>query len=113
VRHRRGGGGRGRGGTEVVGVDLAPALIDTARAGGGARGADLRGARLDTAYRIGRGLLGPVLQQLWPEKTLADSLGERREELRRAWVDLFATEYRDGDEVVHARVPALVLGRRR
>jgi hypothetical protein len=30
-------------------------------------------------------------------------LGERREELRWAWVDLFATEYRDGDEVVHTR----------
>ncbi len=48
-----------------------------------------------------------------PTKTLADSLGERREELHRAWVDFFESEYRDGDEIVHTREYLLTLGRRR
>jgi hypothetical protein len=42
-----------------------------------------------------------------PTKVLADSLGERREELHRAWVEFFETEYRrNGESPVHARVPA-------
>jgi ubiquinone/menaquinone biosynthesis C-methylase UbiE len=48
-----------------------------------------------------------------PTKTLADSLGERREELHRDWVEFFETEYRDGDEIVHTREYLLTLGRRR
>jgi SAM-dependent methyltransferase len=48
-----------------------------------------------------------------PTKTLADSLGDRREELHRAWVDFFESEYRVGDEIVHTRDYLLVLGRRR
>jgi SAM-dependent methyltransferase len=48
-----------------------------------------------------------------PTKTLADSLGDRREELHRAWVDFFENEYRDGDEIVHTREYLLVLGQRR
>jgi SAM-dependent methyltransferase len=48
-----------------------------------------------------------------PTKTLADSLGERREELRAAWVDFFETNYRSNGEVAHTREYLLVLGTRR
>jgi SAM-dependent methyltransferase len=48
-----------------------------------------------------------------PTKTLADSLGERREELHRDWVDFFETNYRSNGEIVHAREYILVLGTRR
>jgi SAM-dependent methyltransferase len=49
-----------------------------------------------------------------PTKTLADSLGDRREELRRAWVERFAAdEFQVNGEVVHDREYLLVLGTRR
>jgi ubiquinone/menaquinone biosynthesis C-methylase UbiE len=48
-----------------------------------------------------------------PTKTLADSLGDRREELRRDWVEFFETNYRTNGEIVHTREYLLVLGRRR
>jgi SAM-dependent methyltransferase len=48
-----------------------------------------------------------------PTKALAESLGDRREELHRAWVDFFENEYRADGEVVHTREYLLVLGTRR
>ena len=49
-----------------------------------------------------------------PTKTLAESLGdERREELHRAWVDFFETEYGIDGGIVHDREYLLVLGTRR
>jgi ubiquinone/menaquinone biosynthesis C-methylase UbiE len=48
-----------------------------------------------------------------PTKTLAESLGERREELHRDWVELFETTYRENGEIVHPREYLLVLGSRR
>jgi hypothetical protein len=48
-----------------------------------------------------------------PTKVLADSLGERRDELHRAWVEFFETNYVEGGEIVHTREFLLVLGRRR
>jgi SAM-dependent methyltransferase len=48
-----------------------------------------------------------------PTKVLADSLGERREELHRDWVDFFETEYRRNGEIQHTREYLLVLGERR
>lgn len=48
-----------------------------------------------------------------PTKALAASLGERREELHRAWVDFFEEEYRAEGEIAHARQFLLVLGDRR
>ena len=48
-----------------------------------------------------------------PTKVLADSLGERREELHRDWVEFFEENYRDGDEIAHTREYLLVLGTRR
>jgi SAM-dependent methyltransferase len=48
-----------------------------------------------------------------PTKTLADSLGERREDLHRDWVDFFETNYREDGEIVHTREYLLVLGTRR
>ena len=48
-----------------------------------------------------------------PTKTLADSLGERREELRRAWVEFFETNYRADGEIAHTREYLLVVGERR
>jgi SAM-dependent methyltransferase len=48
-----------------------------------------------------------------PTKTLADSLGERREDLRRDWVEFFETNYRDGDEIAHTREYLLIHGTRR
>ena len=48
-----------------------------------------------------------------PTKTLTDSLGGRREDLHRDWVDFFETNYRTDGEISHAREYLLVLGRRR
>jgi ubiquinone/menaquinone biosynthesis C-methylase UbiE len=48
-----------------------------------------------------------------PTKTLADSLGDRREELRRDWVEFFDTNYRTNGEIAHTREYLLVLGTRR
>ncbi len=48
-----------------------------------------------------------------PTKTLAESLGERRADLEREWVEFFESNYREGDEIVHTREYLLVLGRRR
>jgi SAM-dependent methyltransferase len=48
-----------------------------------------------------------------PTKTLADSLGDRREELHRDWVDFFETNYREDGEIAHTREYLLVLGTRR
>jgi SAM-dependent methyltransferase len=48
-----------------------------------------------------------------PTKTLADSLGDRREELHRAWVDFFESNYHADGEIVHTREYLLVVGQRR
>jgi SAM-dependent methyltransferase len=48
-----------------------------------------------------------------PTKTLAESLGERREELRRDWVDFFETNYRRNGEIEHPREYLFVLGARK
>ena len=56
---------------------------------------------------------GAFLDQYGPTKVLADSLGDRREELQRAWVEFFETEYRRNGEIQHTREYLLVLGERR
>jgi ubiquinone/menaquinone biosynthesis C-methylase UbiE len=48
-----------------------------------------------------------------PTKTLADSLGERREELHRDWVDFFERNYGENGGIAHTREYLLVLGTRR
>jgi SAM-dependent methyltransferase len=48
-----------------------------------------------------------------PTKTLADALGDRREELHRDWVDFFEQNYRTNGEIAHTREYLLVLGTRR
>ena len=48
-----------------------------------------------------------------PTKTLAESLGPRREEFHQTWVDFFESNYREGPEIVHDREWLLVLGARR
>jgi len=48
-----------------------------------------------------------------PTKTLADSLGARREEFHQTWVDFFEKDYRQGDEIVHDREWLLILGTKR
>jgi hypothetical protein len=48
-----------------------------------------------------------------PTKSLAESLGDRREELHRDWVDFFETNYRSNGEIEHIREYLLVLGTRR
>jgi SAM-dependent methyltransferase len=48
-----------------------------------------------------------------PTKTLAESLGDRRPELERDWVEFFESTYRQGDEIVQTREYLLALGRRR
>jgi SAM-dependent methyltransferase len=47
-----------------------------------------------------------------PTKTLADSLGDRREKLHNDWVDFFETNYRTNGEIDHPREYLFVLGRR-
>jgi SAM-dependent methyltransferase len=48
-----------------------------------------------------------------PTKTLAESLGDRREELHRDWVDFFESNYRVNGEIAHAREYLLITGARR
>jgi ubiquinone/menaquinone biosynthesis C-methylase UbiE len=48
-----------------------------------------------------------------PTKTLADSLGERREELHNDWVEFFETNYRTNGEIAHPREYLLIQGVRR
>jgi SAM-dependent methyltransferase len=48
-----------------------------------------------------------------PTKTLADSLGERRLDLERDWVEFFESNYRQDGEIVHVREYLLALGTRR
>jgi SAM-dependent methyltransferase len=48
-----------------------------------------------------------------PTKTLAEGLGDRREDLHRDWVEFFETNYREDGEIVHTREFLLVLGTRR
>jgi hypothetical protein len=48
-----------------------------------------------------------------PTKTLADSLGERREQLRQAWIEFFETNYYANGEIAHTREYLLVVGERR
>ena len=48
-----------------------------------------------------------------PTKTLAESLGDRREELHRDWIEFFETNYEEGGEIVHTREYLLILGTRR
>ena len=48
-----------------------------------------------------------------PTKTLADSLGERREDLHRDWIEFFETNYGDGGDIAHRREFLLISGIRR
>jgi SAM-dependent methyltransferase len=48
-----------------------------------------------------------------PTRTLAESLGDRRAELQRSFVDFFETNHRTNGHVVHPRQYLLVLGERR
>ena len=48
-----------------------------------------------------------------PKKTLADSLGDRRVELHRDWVDFFESNYRVDGVNAHTREYLLVTGVRR
>ena len=48
-----------------------------------------------------------------PTRTLAESLGDRRAELERAWVDLFEAKFATDDGIVQPREYLLVIGRRR
>jgi SAM-dependent methyltransferase len=48
-----------------------------------------------------------------PTKTLADSLGDRREQFHQAWVDFFEQNYRENGGIAHTREYLLVLGTRR
>jgi SAM-dependent methyltransferase len=48
-----------------------------------------------------------------PTKTLAESIGERREDLHRDWIEFFETNYSEDDEIAHAREFLLVSGIRR
>ncbi len=48
-----------------------------------------------------------------PTKTLAESLGDRREELHRDWVDFFETNHRTNGEISHPREYLLIQGVRR
>ncbi len=48
-----------------------------------------------------------------PTKVLAESLGERREDLHRDWVEFFEQNYRSDGEIAHTREYLFVLGTRR
>lgn len=48
-----------------------------------------------------------------PTRTLADGLGERRDELHRAWVEFFEANHRTNGHITHSRQYLVVLGTRR
>jgi SAM-dependent methyltransferase len=48
-----------------------------------------------------------------PTKTLADSLGDRRQDLHRDWVEFFETNYRFNSAIVHTREYLMIVGERR
>ena len=48
-----------------------------------------------------------------PTKTLAESIGERREDLHRDWIEFFETNYSEDGEIVHTREYLLISGIRR
>ena len=48
-----------------------------------------------------------------PTKTLAESLGERREDLHRDWIEFFESNYEDNGEIAHQREYLLISGVRR
>ncbi len=48
-----------------------------------------------------------------PTKTLAEAIGDRREDLHRDWVEFFETNYADNGEIAHTREYLLVAGTRR
>jgi SAM-dependent methyltransferase len=48
-----------------------------------------------------------------PTRTLAESLGDRREELHRDWVGFFESNYRSNGEIAHTREYLLIVGERR
>jgi SAM-dependent methyltransferase len=48
-----------------------------------------------------------------PTKSLADSLGDRREDFHRDYVEFFETNYRSNGEIAHPREYLLVAGTRR
>ena len=60
-----------------------------------------------------RGLLELFSTSYGPTKTLADSLGERREQLHWACVDFFESHHRANGEIAHSREYLLVRGERR
>src|SRR5262245_56328329 len=45
-----------------------------------------------------------------PTKTLAESLGERREDLHRDWIESFETNYDEDGEIAHSREYLLISG---
>jgi ubiquinone/menaquinone biosynthesis C-methylase UbiE len=48
-----------------------------------------------------------------PTKTLAESIGDRREDLHRDWLEFFDTNYASDGEIAHTREYLLVAGLRR
>ena len=72
-----------------------------------------RGAHLDLRAPSGQAYWELFSTSYGPTKTLADSLGDRREQLRRAWVEFFETELPRDGEIVHTREYLLVVGERR
>jgi len=83
---------------------------------------DLLGESFDLEFAEGVSVLRvPSGEAYWelfstsygPTKSLAESLGDRREELKRDWVDFFETNYRTNGEIEHTREYLLVLGTRR
>ena len=83
---------------------------------------ELLGEAFDLAFEEGVSTLkvasGEAYWELFstsygPTKTLAESLGERREELHRDWVDFFESNHRENGGIVHPREYLVVLGTRR
>jgi len=66
-------------------------------------------------------LLTPTAEEYWqlfstsygPTKTLAESIGDRREDLHRDWIEFFEANYASDGEIAHTREFLLVSGIRR
>lgn len=54
-----------------------------------------------------------MVSSFGPMKTLADSLGDRREELHQTWTEFFETNFAENGGIAHVREWLLVLGTRK
>ena len=102
-----------RAGAEVVGIDLAPALIESAQERSEQQSLEIEEHVSTLETRDGEEYWQLFSTSYGPTKTLVESLGDRREEFRDTWIEFFERNFRDDGHIVHPREYLLILGTRR